>query len=77
MAKSPPKHLESQFNQITSTHRHVKVKRPKKLQQHSSRKTESMKVHAIMEQLEKSDRNGHRSKNNINNFASLYESYYE
>ena len=32
MAKYPPKRLSNQYNQRTSIHRHVKVKRPKKLQ---------------------------------------------
>ena len=47
------------------------------VQQQSSRKTEAMKVNAIMEQLDKSDRNGYWRKNNSNNFESLYESYNE
>ena len=33
-----------------------------------------MKVNYIMEQLDKSDGNGYRSKNNINHFVTLYES---
>ena len=74
MAKSQPKTLESQSNQITSIHRHVKVKIPKKLQQQSFWKTEATKFNAIMDQLEKLGGNGHRRKNNINHFAQLYES---
>ena len=35
---------------------------------------EATKVNDIMEQLGESDRNGHPSKDNINNFATLYAS---
>ena len=73
MDKYPPKRLEIQSNQGTSIHRHVKLKIRKNLQQQSSYNTEATKVNAIMEQLEKSDRNGHRRRNNINHFALLYE----
>ena len=52
MAKSPPKRLKSQYNQINIIQRHVKVKRPKNLQQQSYHKREAMKANAIMEQLE-------------------------
>ena len=38
---------------------------------------DATKVNPIMEQFYKSDGNGYRSKNNINHFAPLYESYYE
>ena len=58
MAKSPPKRLNNKSNQRTSTHRHVKVKCPKKLQQKASWKIETTKVNTIMEQLDKSDGNG-------------------
>ena len=74
MAKYPPKRLEIPSNQRTSIHRHVNMKRLKKLQQQSSRKTEATKVNAIIEQLDQSDRKRHRRKNNINQFWSLYES---
>ena len=73
MDKSPPKCLEMQSNQRTSIWRHVKVKRSKKLQQQSSFKTEATKVNTIMEQLDELDGNGHRMRNNINHFESLYE----
>ena len=53
MAKSPPKRLESQSNWRTSIHRHIKLERPKKLQQQPPHKTEATKVNTIMEQLEK------------------------
>ena len=56
MAKYPPKRLEIPSNQRTSIHRHVNMKRLKKLQQQSSRKTEATKVNAIIEQLDQSDR---------------------
>ena len=75
MAKSLPKSLKIQSNQRTSIRRKVKLERPKKLQQQSSCKMEAKKVKTIMEQLEKSDENVHRSRNNINHFAQLYESY--
>ena len=74
MAKSPPKLHESQTNPRASIHRHLKFNRPKKLQQQSSRRTEATKVNSDMDQLYESDGNGHRSKNDINNFAPLYES---
>ena len=75
IVKPPPKRLESQSNQRTRIHRHVKVEIPKNLQQQSSRKTEAKKVNATMEQLDELDGNGHRMRNNINHFAPLYESY--
>ena len=62
IAKSPPKRLENQSNQRTSIQRHVKVKRPKKLQQKSSWKAKSIKVNAIMYQLNKSDVNVYQIK---------------
>ena len=62
MEKSSPKRLENQYNQITSIHRNIKLKQPNKLQQQSSRRTEATKVNATMEQLDKSDGNGYRSK---------------
>ena len=66
MAKYPPKFLKSQPNRRTRAHRHVKVKLSK------NRKMEAMEVNAIMEKLDRSDRNGHCSKNNINHFLQLY-----
>ena len=74
MAKSPLKRHKYQSNWRTSIQRRVKVKRTKKLQNKSSRKAESTKVNAIMEQLGDSDGNEYRSKNNINNFSPLYKS---
>ena len=38
---------------------------------------EATNVNTIMEQLDKSDGNGHRRENNINQFIPLYESHYE
>ena len=74
MAKYPHKLLENQSNRRSIIHCHIKLKRPKKLQQQSSQNIEATKVNAIMEKLEKSDGDGCRSKNNINNFAPIYES---
>ena len=74
MAKYPPKRLDNQSNQRTSINRHVKVKRPKNIQQQSSRKAEEMKVDAIMEKLDDSNGNRHKLKTNINHFAPLFES---
>ena len=74
MAKFPPERLKSKSNQRTSIHRHIKVKRPKKLQQKSFQKTEAAKVNAITDQLDKLDKNRHHSKKNINHFSPLYES---
>ena len=74
MAKSPPKRPESQSNQISSIHCHVKSKIPKKLQQQSSCKMEVTKVNSIMEKLDESDGNRIHSKNSINHFSSLYKS---
>ena len=73
MAKYPLKILKNQSNQRTSIHCHITVKRPKKIQQQSSRKTEETKVNAIMKQLDKSDGNGYQIKNNNNNFSPLNE----
>ena len=75
MAKPPPKRLDSQSNQRTRIYRHVRVKRTKKLQQQSSQKTEATEVNAIMDKLDESNGKGHRSKNNINHFSPIYESY--
>ena len=38
---------------------------------------EATKINAIIEQLDKSDINGHGRKTNINHFAPLFESYTE
>ena len=73
MAKTPPKRLESQYSQRTIIHLHVKVKTPKKLQQKPSRKMEATKVNAIIKQFNKSDKNRHCRKNNINQFVELFE----
>ena len=50
------------------------MKRPKKLQQKSSQKTEATKVNAITKQLDDLDGNGHGRKTNINQFTPLFES---
>ena len=73
MAKSSPKRLENQSNRRNIIHHQGKLNNPKKLQQKSYRKTEATKVNAIMEKLDKSDINRYQIKNNINNFATLYE----
>ena len=75
MAKSPPKRLDNKSNQRTSIQCHVKVKLPKNIQQQSYLNIEATKVIAIMEKLNKLNGNGR--KTNINNFAPLFESYYE
>ena len=74
MAKYPPKRPNSQSNWRTSIHHHVKLKIPKKLQQQPSWKTESIKINAIMEQLDELDGKGHCKENNTNHLAQLYES---
>ena len=73
MAKYPPKHLNIRSNQRTIIQRHVKVKRPKKLQHQSSQNTEAKKVNAIIEQLDELDRKLHRRKTNIKYFVPLFE----
>ena len=68
VAKYPTKGLKNQYNQRTSIHGHVKVKRPKNLQQKSSLKKESTKVNAIVKQIDKSDGNGCGRKTTVINF---------
>ena len=74
MVKYPPKLLESHSNRRTIIQRHIKLKRPKKLQQKISCKTEETEVNAIMEQLDESYGNGHCRRNNTNHSSPLYES---
>ena len=68
MAKYLPKSINNQYNQRTSIQHQDKVKRPKKIQQQSSEKTETTKVNAVIEKLDELDGNGHGSKTNINHF---------
>ena len=72
MAESSPERLDSQSNRRSRIHGHVKVNIPNNLHQQASRNTEATKFNAIVKQLEESDENGHRRRNNINKFSPLY-----
>ena len=74
VAKSPPKCLDNQSKQRFSIHLQVKANYLNKPPQQSSRNTEATKVNAIMEKLDNSDGNRHRSNTNINHFIPLFES---
>ena len=73
MAKNPPKCLDNQSNQRASIYLHVISKHPKNPPQKSTQNKEATKVSAITDQLDDLNLNG--CNTNINNFASLFDSY--
>ena len=77
MDKSPPKRLDNQSKQRSSTHQQDRSKLPNKHPQQSYHNTKATGVNTIMEKLDDSDGNRHGRNTNINHFSLLFESYDE